>query len=262
MSSAPSPQIDHQQQLLTNQISHALRLQTDLLSNLSNQIYRAATSSFSYDPVIPAIQQPALIESGNVFDFHNVFKTLNRASVGIPAVSQQDVIFKLLGINPYSPKVPVINSVIPRNWFNFAPIFTNQFDRGFVAFNPTNVMRKPTLPNVVKVPESKPKPLTTPGIKKMELNPDSIEELETSAEIPEGDIDTSVEIFTPVVVEPNRLLTTRLPKKRPNYNPETGERIDNSVETFRPVTKNTVPTTIFNDKLTQDPEGAKLSNET
>lgn len=257
MSSAPSAQID---ELLTNHINHASRLQKDLLSNLSNKFHHAATSSFAYSPVmVPAIQQPALIGSGNFFDFHNIFK--NRDAVGLPVVPKQEIDyeskFKRFGINGFSPKVSFINSGVPRSSFDFASIFKNHFDRGIVSLNPfdgtTFVKRKPTVRT--------PRFLTTPVMNKMEPNPDSTEDLETSAEIPEDEIDTSVDIFKPVVVAPNRNSTNTIPRKRTNYNPETGERIDNSVEIFRPVTKNTVPTTIYNDKLTRDPKGAELLNE-
>lgn len=259
MSSAPSPQIDHQHQLL---ISHVSRLHKDLQSNFSNKLHVVATSSFAYNPVV--VQQPALSGSDNFFDFRNAFKPHNRDELGKPAIPKQgldyDAIFKLLGVNAHIPKVPVINSVIPRSVFNFSSIFTNQFGRGSGSLNPfvstTIVIKKPTVPNVVKVPASTP-----PVIKKRERNPDSIEEIETSAEIPEGDIDTSVDIFKPVVVAPNRNSTKNIPKKRTNYNPETGERIDTSVETFRPVSKNTVPTIIYNDKLKQDPASAEFLNK-
>lgn len=203
--------------------------------------------------MVPPIQPPALIGGRHFFDFHNVFKTNNRDAV--PSVPKQEW-------NGFSPKVPIINSVIPSSSFNFATIFTNQFDRRSVFMNPfdgtTTVIQKPTVPNVVKLPT--PTILTTPIIKKIVPNPDSIEELATSAEIPEDDIDTSVDIFKPVVVAPNPHSTNQIPKKKANYNPETGERIDNSVEIFRPVSKNTVPTIIYNDKLTQDPEGTELLN--
>lgn len=272
-------------------------MQADIATNIQNSFSRTAANPFIFNPVvIPPVQKP-----GNVFDFHNIFINNSPGIKRIPDIGKIDIqdifnkhglvnnglpksgtglitnthvpkhgidynsIFKLHGINVINPKVPVINPTIPSvNSFNFATIFMKHPVITTVSLKPDDINTVPnikaTIPQVIKVYVN---PTTVPTVSAtttpVEPDPGSPEELEDFGDMP--DIDTSVDVFEPVVVAPRRHFTTGLPKRRPNYNPDTGERIDTSVDIFKPVTKNAVPMATYNDKIKLSPEVQEFLNE-